>query len=150
MKFFQELKRLGIPHPETAMAESFEEVKKKAKDVGYPVLVKPSKGFGGVGIRKAQSPKELKQAFHHVALIDEKVLIQEYISGISASVSLISSNNETIALTLNEQLLGVEELGQEEPFGYCGNVVPLMTNGSVMNRCKSTAERIHSVWSRQT
>jgi len=144
MKFFQELERLEIPHPETAMAESFEEVRKRAKDIGYPVLVKPSKGFGGVGIRKAQGPKELKQALHHAYLIDEKVLIQEYISGISASVSLISSNNETITLTLNEQLLGVNELGQEEPFGYCGNVVPLVTNGSVMNRCKNTAEKITS------
>jgi predicted ATP-grasp superfamily ATP-dependent carboligase len=144
MEFFQELKRLGIPHPETAMAESFEEVRKKAKDIGYPVLVKPSKGFGGVGIRKAQGPKELEQAFQDASLIDEKVLIQEYISGISASVSLISSTNKTITLTLNEQLLGVNKLGQEEPFGYCGNVVPLVTTRSVINRCKNTAERITS------
>ena len=144
MKFFQELERLEIPHPETAMAENFEEARKKAKDIGYPVLVKPSKGFGGVGIRKAQGPKELKQAFQHAPLIDEKVLIQEYISGTPASVSLISSNNETITLTLNEQLLGVNELGQEEPFGYCGNVVPLVTTRSVMNRCKNTTERITS------
>jgi predicted ATP-grasp superfamily ATP-dependent carboligase len=144
MKFFQELERLEIPHPETAIAENFEEARKKAKDIGYPVLVKPSKGFGGVGIRKAQGPKELKQAFQHASLIDEKVLIQEYISGTPASVSLISSNNETITLTLNEQLLGVNELGQEEPFGYCGNVVPLVTTRSVMNRCKNTTERITS------
>jgi predicted ATP-grasp superfamily ATP-dependent carboligase len=144
MKFFQELKRLGIPHPETTMAENLEEARKKAKDIGYPVLVKPSKGFGGVGIRKAQGSKELKQAFQHVSLIDEKVLIQEYISGISASVSLISSNNETITLTLNEQLLGANELGQEEPFGYCGNVVPLVTTRSAMNKCKNTAEKITS------
>lgn len=144
MEFFQELKRLGVHHPETAMTENFEEARKKAKDIGYPVLVKPSKGFGGVGIRKVQDPKELKQAFQHASLVDEKVLIQEYISGISASVSLISSANETIALTLNEQLLGVDEVGQEEPFGYCGNVVPLMTTRSVMNRCKNIAERITS------
>lgn len=144
MKFFQELERLEIPHPETAMDENFEEARKKAKDIGYPVLVKPSKGFGGVGIRKAQGPKELKQAFQHASLVDERVLIQEYISGTPASVSLISFNNETITLTLNEQLLGVNELGQEEPFGYCGNVVPLVTTRSVMNRCKNTAERIAS------
>jgi predicted ATP-grasp superfamily ATP-dependent carboligase len=144
MKFFQELERLEIPHPETAVAENFEEARKKAKDIGYPVLVKPSKGFGGVGIRKVQSPKELKQAFQDASLVDEKVLIQEYISGTSASVSLISSNNETITLTLNEQLLGVNELGQEEPFGYCGNVVPLVTTRSAMNRCKILAERITS------
>jgi predicted ATP-grasp superfamily ATP-dependent carboligase len=144
MEFFQELERLGIPHPETAMAEGFEEVRKKAKDLGYPVLVKPSKGFGGVGIRKAQGPKELKQAFQQAASIDDEVLIQEHISGISASVSLLSSNNETITLTLNEQLLGVNDLGQEEPFGYCGSVVPLVTARSVINRCKNAAERIIS------
>jgi predicted ATP-grasp superfamily ATP-dependent carboligase len=144
MKFFQELERLEIPHPETAMAENFEEARKKAKDIGYPVLVKPSKGFGGVGIRKAQGPKELKQAFQDASLIDEKVLIQEYICGTSASVSLVSSNNETSTLTLNEQLLGVNEVGQEEPFGYCGNVVPLVTTRSLMNRCKNTTERITS------
>jgi predicted ATP-grasp superfamily ATP-dependent carboligase len=144
MDFFQELKRLGVHHPETAMTENFEEARKKAKDIGYPVLVKPSKGFGGVGIRKVQGPKELKQAFQDASLVDEEVLIQEYISGISASVSLISSANETITLTLNEQLLGVDEVGQEEPFGYCGNVVPLMTTRSIMNRCKNIAERITS------
>lgn len=140
--FFQELKHLGIPRPETAMAENFEEARKKAKDIGYPVLVKPSRGFAGVGIRKAQSPKELKQAFRDASLVDEKILIQEYISGTPASVSLISSTNETTALTLNEQLLGISEVGQKEPFGYCGNVVPLMATRAVIDKCKTIAERI--------
>jgi len=107
-------------------------------------LVKPSKSFGGVGIRKAQGPKELKQAFQDASLIAEEVLIQEYIFGLPASVSLISSNNETITLTLNEQLLGVNELGQKEPFGYCGNVLPFVTKRSIMNRCENVAERIAS------
>ncbi len=107
-------------------------------------MVKPSKGFGGVGIRKIQCLKELKQPFQDASLIDEKVLIQEYISGTDASVSLISSTNETVVLTLNEQLLGLDEVGQREPFGYCGNVVPLAASGSVMNRCKNIAEQIAS------
>jgi len=144
MEFFQELKRLGIPHPETVMAENFEEARNKAKDTGYPVLVKPSRGFGGAGVRKVQGPQELKQAFRDASLIDEKVLVQEYISGTSASASLISSTNENITLTLNEQLLGVSEVGREETFGYCGNVVPFVATRAVMDRCKSIAERITS------
>jgi len=144
MEFFQELKRLGVPHPETVMAENFEETRKKAKDIGYPVLVKPLGGFGGAGIRKAQAPKELKQAFRDASLVDEKVLIQEYISGTPASTSVISSANEIVTLTLNEQLLGVSDIGQEEPFGYCGNVVPLVSTNAVMDECKSIAERIMS------
>ena len=45
MKFFQELERLGIPHPETAVAENLEEARGEAKNIGYPVLVKPLRGF---------------------------------------------------------------------------------------------------------
>jgi len=142
MKFFQELKRLGIPHPETAIAENYEEVREKSKDIGYPVLVKSSRGFGGVGIRKAQNPKELEQAFRDASLFDEKVLIQKHISGTPASASLISSANGTITLTLNEQLLGVDEVSQEEPFGYCGNVVPLLASRAVTDKCKDIVERI--------
>ncbi len=143
-KFFQELKRLDIPHPVTAMAENLEEARKTAKDIGYPILVKPSKGFGGVGIRKSRGPEELAQAFQDASRIDQNVLIQEYVSGTPASISLISSTTETITLTLNEQLLGVSEVGQEEPFGYCGNIVPFVASTAMVEKCVSVAEKITS------
>jgi len=144
MKFFQELERLGVSHPKTAMAENLEEARREAKNIGYPVLVKPLRGFGGAGIRKAKGPEEIEQAFQGASLLDDKVLIQEYISGIAASASLISSANGAVTLTLNEQLLGMREMGQREPFGYCGNVVPLQVNKAVADRCKSTVERVAS------
>jgi len=124
-KFFWELERLGIPHLETATAKNFEEAKEKSKDIGFPVVVKPSRGFGGAGVREARNAKELKQAFLDAALFDNKVLIQERVFGTPASASLISSTDKAVVLTLNEQLLGIREVGQREPFGYCGNVVPL-------------------------
>jgi len=142
MTFFQELKRLRIPHPEAEIVESFEEAKEKSKDIGYPILVKPLSGIGGAGIRKAQDSQELGKEFRNASLIAEKVLIQEYVSGIPASASLISSTNGAVILTVSEQLLGLNELGQEEPFGYCGNVVPLVAIRAVADRCKRTAERI--------
>ncbi len=40
MEVFQELKRLRIPHPETAMAENFEEARKKARDIGHVEKIK--------------------------------------------------------------------------------------------------------------
>jgi len=142
MRFFQELKRLGIPHPETAFAENYKEAREKAKDIDYPVLIKPSRSFGGAGIRKAQNPRRLAQAFREASFYDERVLIQKYISGTRASVSLVSSARRAIALTLNEQMLGVKTLGQEEPFGYCGNIVPLMMPRAVTDNCKDIVERI--------
>ncbi|MDH5449298.1 MAG: ATP-grasp domain-containing protein [Candidatus Bathyarchaeota archaeon] len=142
MRFFQELKRLGIPHPETAFAENYTEARDTAKDVDYPVLIKPSQSFGGAGIRKAENPREFAQAFREASFYDERVLIQKYISGTPASASLISSANGAVALTLNEQLLGVEAVGQEEPFGYCGNIVPLVMSRAVTENCKAIVERI--------
>lgn len=144
IEFFQQLKRLGIPHPETALAQNFEEARKISKDIGYPVEAKPVSGFGGAGIRKAQSFYELKSLFQDIFTPNQKILIQEYISGISASVSLISSQNAAVTLTLNEQLLGMLELGQEEPFGYCGNVVPLLIEATIEANCKRIAEKIAS------
>jgi hypothetical protein len=141
-KFFKELKRLQIRHPETAIAENFEEARKKSKDMGYPVVVKPLTSVGGASIRKVQNLQELEHAFRCTPLFHGKVLIQEYISGTPASVSLISSRRATIALTVNEQLLGISELGQQEPYGYCGNVIPLLADESVKNNCKGIAEKI--------
>ena len=80
----------------------------------------------------------MAQAFGNASSIDKNVLIQEYVSGMPASASLISSTNGAITLTLNEQILGLSEVGQEEPFGYCGNVVPLATSKVVADKCKST------------
>lgn len=146
-EFFHRLGRLRIPHPETAIVRNLKEGKRISKDIGYPVLVKPSRGFGGVGIRKVKDPQELEQAFRTASRFDEKVLIQEYISGIPASISTISSVDRAITLTLNEQLLGINEFGQREQFGYGGNIVPLVTTKAVMDECRSISERIISHFS---
>ena len=140
--FSQELKRLEVPHPETAIAGDFEEAKDKSKDIGYPVVVKPSRGSGGVGIRKVQNIQGLKRAYKAASLLGEEVLIQEHISGTPASASLISSVKGAATLTLNEQLLGMREVGQREPFGYCGNIIPLSAIKAVADVCEDIVEKI--------
>jgi len=142
--FFQELKHLGVPHPETEIAKNYEEAKSRSKDIGYPVVVKPSRGSGGVGIRKVQNIQGLKRAYKDASLLNEEVLIQEHILGTPASVSLISSAKGAVTLTLNEQLLGMHEMGQQELFGYCGNIVPLSTTKAVTEACEGTIEKIVS------
>jgi predicted ATP-grasp superfamily ATP-dependent carboligase len=141
-QFFRELDRIGVSHPETAVVEDLEEARKESKDIGYPIVVKPSRGFGGAGVRKAEAFRQLKRAFREASFLDEKVLIQKYISGIHASASLISSIKGVVTLTVNEQLIGMQELGQRESFGYCGNMVPLSVPRSVVDECKSVVGRV--------
>jgi len=141
-KFFKQLQRLGIPHPQTALVENLEEAMKASKDIGYPVVVKPASGFGGAGIRKVKNSDELKPILGEASANGQKVLVQEYVSGIPASVSIVSSANLTEALTLNEQLLGLREMGQTKPFGYCGNIVPLNVETTTQILCKRMAKKI--------
>ncbi|MDH5687997.1 MAG: ATP-grasp domain-containing protein, partial [Candidatus Bathyarchaeota archaeon] len=113
-----------------------------SKETGFPIVVKPVKDFGGAGIRKVENLEELEQIFEKLHCPQQEMVIQEYILGIAASVSVISSRNECSALTLNEQLMGLSEFGQTEPFGYCGNIVPLPTSDKISSVCKELAERI--------
>lgn len=140
--FFEELKRLRIPHPETTFVNNLEEAKKAATEIGYPVVIKPLKGFGGVGIRKVRNQKELKLAFKNVFFSQDKVLIQKFIDGIHASVSLLASRTSVKILTINKQLIGLPYVFQREPFGYCGNIVPLRLAGALLEKCKCIVEKV--------
>jgi hypothetical protein len=39
------------------------------------------------------------------------------------------------------------KVGQREPFGYCGNIVPLSAPAHIIDRCKDTAETVVSHFS---
>jgi predicted ATP-grasp superfamily ATP-dependent carboligase len=140
--FFKELGRLGLSYPCTTIVESFEEAKIAAKDIGCPLVLKPGEGFGGYGIRKIEELGQLKKMFKKVRSIANKIVVQEYIEGVNASISFIAGSNIVKMLTLNEQILGLEVGLQDEPFLYCGNVVPLEFSESTINQCKQIVKKI--------
>lgn len=142
-RFFKELKRLGIAHPETAIVKDIDEAKSSAARIGYPVVVKPVRGFGGDSIRTARNFKELERAFK-ISFVSEEILVQKFINGLHASISLLATTKDVKTLTINEQLLGLHFLFQQEPFGYCGNIVPLYVADSIFKRCKHITEKIAS------
>lgn len=140
-RFFIELNRIGVSHPETRLVENLEEAKRNARDIGYPIIIKPMKGFGGSGIRKAVNPKRLEAILSFISS-GESFLIQEYVEGKPASTSVISATVGARTLTVNEQLLGMRSLGQHEPFCYCGNIVPLEISKSVIKQCREISKKV--------
>ncbi|UCH01940.1 MAG: ATP-grasp domain-containing protein [Candidatus Bathyarchaeota archaeon] len=142
--FFKELDRIQISHPITEEANNLREANNRAKDIGYPIVVKPLWGSGGTFHRKAIDSKTLKPAFKIASSQSSKVLIQEYVHGISASASLLSASRNVLTLTINEQLLGMRRFGQQEPFGYCGNIVPLSIKKTITKRCRYAVEKVAS------
>ncbi|MFH0860080.1 MAG: ATP-grasp domain-containing protein [Candidatus Altiarchaeota archaeon] len=119
--FFHTLDKLGIKHPKTILVDKIMNVEWACKTIGFPLVTKPLHGSSGQGVRLIHSLKEALTEFDKY----KRILIQEYVRGVNASVSVISTGADATAVSLNEQLLGKNEFGQENQFGYCGNIVPL-------------------------
>ena len=141
-RFFKEITELGIHAPYTTLVRGFEEARRAAQDTGYPLVLKPSEGFGGYGVELVENRSQLEDGFRRVYPLGEELVVQEYIEGTHASVSFIASKGGARVVSLNEQLLGVKEVGQEERFGYCGNVVPFDASESTVAWCEMVVDRI--------
>jgi predicted ATP-grasp superfamily ATP-dependent carboligase len=116
------LKILNLPHPFTVSLDSL----KTPEDWtgGYPAIIKPRFGAGGMENRLVSDLKDLKMTM--AVLECGQYLIQEYIKGTVTSVSLISTGKQAAAIAVNEQLAGIDTL-TGMPFAYCGNITPYIS-----------------------
>lgn len=140
--FFSILKDLEIPYPETAIIKDFKDAKDICKNIGFPLLIKPLDGYGGSGIKKISTLFEFDNWLNSNEAFISKYLIQECLTGTSVSVSVMAVPGESLALTVNEQILGMNDVGQREPFGYCGNIIPFSAPRDILDKCERTAEEV--------
>ena len=69
-------------------------------------------------------------------------ILQEHISGISASAAFGSNGNECVVLGLTEQIIGRSEFGASG-FRYCGNLLPLTAGqNAVLAQVRDIAARL--------
>jgi D-alanine-D-alanine ligase len=68
---------------------------------GYPVFVKPARLGSSVGISKAHDEEELRAAVELAFRHDEKVLVEEFVSGIEVEVGVLG-NREPFASLVGE------------------------------------------------
>ncbi|MEW6208681.1 MAG: hypothetical protein AB1631_09965 [Acidobacteriota bacterium] len=76
------LASLGLPFPRTRIINNAADAPAAAREIGYPIIIKPNIGGAGAGISRYDSSDELELAleegrldlgFHHTALIQECV-----------------------------------------------------------------------------
>jgi D-alanine-D-alanine ligase len=72
-----------------------------ASPFGYPVFVKPARLGSSVGISKAHDEAELRAAVTLAFEHDEKVLVEEFVSGIEVEVGVLG-NREPVASLVGE------------------------------------------------
>jgi predicted ATP-grasp superfamily ATP-dependent carboligase len=87
----------------------------------FPLVVKPDDGVGCEGVGLVRAPVELGPAWHRARKHSRSVVVQPYVTGAPASVSLlVAAGGRALPLALQRQHV---ETGAE--FAYHGGEVPL-------------------------
>ncbi|MBU2431032.1 MAG: carbamoyl-phosphate synthase large subunit, partial [Proteobacteria bacterium] len=109
---FQELlNKLGLRQPENGIAFSYEDAVKVARDIGYPVMVRPSFVLGGRAMKIVYDEKDLEEFFNLAVLAspDKPVLIDKFLEeAFELDVDAISDGETTIIGGMMEH---IEEAG---------------------------------------
>ena len=90
--------KLDLPMPETRLPHSAKELRGISDSIEYPVLIKPTEGVGGRGIKKVETVEELEEAFQ--ASLDQTgkpPMIQELLEGKDYCFAAICDKGEMIA-----------------------------------------------------
>ena len=69
-----------------------------ANPFGYPVFVKPARLGSSVGISKAHDENELGRAVELAFEQDEKVLVEEFVTGTEVEVGVLGNHHPTVSL----------------------------------------------------
>ena len=81
---------------------NLEEISKLiAKNIEFPMFIKPSNSGSSVGINKADNISELKEYIEYASKFDDKILIEESIKGREVECAVLG-NEEVIASCIGE------------------------------------------------
>ncbi|ALC80714.1 MULTISPECIES: carbamoyl phosphate synthase large subunit [Bacillus] len=98
-RFYQLLNELDIKHAKGDTAYDKQDAVNKAKDIGYPVLIRPSYVIGGMGMIIVDSEKMLLELLNDANHLPYPILIDEYIYGKEYEIDLVADGKEIFVPT---------------------------------------------------
>ncbi len=95
-RFEKVLKELAIPQPQGKAVTKIEDGIKAAKEIGYPVLVRPSFVLGGRAMQIVANEEQLKHYLKTAVEVDvdKPVLVDKYIQGKEVEVDAICDGRD--------------------------------------------------------
>lgn len=88
------LRAAGVPTAASTAAESAEEIRRFARKIGYPLILKPRAGAGAQGTVKVSSDAELESALYGFGDIDS-IAVEEFVEGHEGFYDTITIDGQT-------------------------------------------------------
>jgi carbamoyl-phosphate synthase large subunit len=121
-RFTAVLNKLGLHQPPNATANSADEAIQKARELGFPVLVRPSYVLGGRAMRITYDEDTLQQFIHEAIKVnpDHPILVDKFLEeAIEVDVDAVADSEQCIIAGIMEH---IEEAGIHSGDSAC--VIP--------------------------
>ncbi len=137
------VKKYGAALPTSFEVNNDKTFRTAVNKLELPILVKPKFGSGGFHTHVLESEADLEHyANRRHFSVTNPILVQKLIAGTDASVSILGNGQEAVTVSVNEQLIGLPELGKGRTKAYCGNITPLEINPKIKTHLATVSEDI--------
>lgn len=122
-----------------------ESVTNAVNEIGYPVMVKPSRQGSTIGMTKVNSADELNKAIEQAARYDSQILIEQFVTGKELTVGVLG-NDEPFALPVVEIVpaKGVYDYEAKYTPGATDEIVPARISDEETELVQSIALNAHA------
>jgi len=106
-RFRQVMRKLGIPQPESGMASSVEEALEIAKQIGYPLMVRPSFVLGGRAMEIVHDEQMLRHYLKRAVEVSPKrpILIDKFLdNAIEVEADAIADGEDAFVPAIMEHI----------------------------------------------
>ena len=131
----------GIPLITSVFLLKDEDPIEKVKDLHYPLMIKPVSEGSSFGMSKVNSESELVEAVKTARKYNSEVLIEEYLTGVSATVGVLEKDSKPFATEILELRPKNEWYDYEAKYtkGMTEFILPAELSDEMTKRVKETA-----------
>lgn len=118
-----------------------------AKQLQFPVFVKPNNGGSSIGMSKVGKLEELSLALQKAFKEDDQILVEEFIAGREFTVGVFKTVKEIVVLPITEITTEKDFFDFEAKYqGKSKEETPANINAEMNEKIKSTAKRVYEVF----
>lgn len=139
------LKSAGIPLINSVFVRKDDNLLEKVNPLKYPLMIKPVCEGSSIGMYKVCSETELIEKYNEASKLNQDILIEEFLTGTSATVGVLQSGDELFATEILEFRTKTEWYDYEAKYtkGLTEFILPAKFSPELTQKIKELAIKAH-------
>lgn len=114
------------------------------KDIGYPLVVKPSREGSTIGITIVENENEFESAVNFARIYDNRILIEKFISGRLLTVSIIGDKPIALPIIEIKPKSGFYDFKSKYTVGLTEYIIPACLDDETESKVKELSLKAHN------